>query len=44
MPYKWFQNYLTDRDREQIVKFNNILSRKETIQRGVPQGSVLGPL
>ena len=23
MPYKWFQNYLTD--REQIVKFNNIL-------------------
>ena len=42
MPYKWFQNYLTD--REQIVKFNNILSRKEKIQCGVPQGSVLGPL
>ena len=42
MPYKWFQNYLTD--REQIVKFNNILSRKEKIKCGVPQGSVLGPL
>ena len=42
MPYKWFQNYLTD--REQIVKFNNILSRKEKIKCGVLQGSVLGPL
>ena len=42
MPYKWFQNYLTV--REQIVKFNNILSRKEKIKCGVPQGSVLGPL
>jgi hypothetical protein len=35
---------LNCRDREQIVKFNNILSRKEKIQCGVSQGSVLGPL
>ena len=39
---EWFKNYLTH--RSQIVKYNNVLSGKQTILCGVPQGSVLGPL
>ena len=39
---EWFRNYLTN--RTQVVKYNNVVSRKETIICGVPQGSVLGPL
>lgn len=35
-------NYLTN--RKQIVKFNNQLSNALILDRGVPQGSILGPL
>jgi len=39
---EWFKNYLTK--RSQILKYNNVLSGKQTILCGVPQGSVLAPL
>lgn len=38
----WFQSYL--RGRSQQVQFNNSISSPQTITRGVPQGSILGPL
>ena len=38
----WFKNYLIN--RQQMVKYNNVLSKPNTIRCGVPQGSVLGPL
>jgi hypothetical protein len=38
----WFQDYL--RNREQIVKFNQIKSKEMVIKSGVPQGSILGPI
>ena len=38
----WFKSYLTGRN--QIVKFNNISSQTNTVQLGVPQGTVLGPI
>ena len=38
----WFKSYLTD--RTQNVSINGQLSISNKIQRGVPQGSVLGPL
>ena len=39
---EWFKNYLTN--RTQVVKYNNVVSRKEIIVCGVHQGLVLGPL
>ena len=39
---RWFRSYLTG--RTQATRFNNTLSKFETISIGVPQGSVLGPL
>ena len=39
---EWFSNYLLD--RKQYVLFNNVESSVETINIGIPQGSVLGPL
>ena len=38
----WIRNYLTD--RKQCVVANNCTSSNAKVTRGVPQGSVLGPL
>lgn len=38
----WFSNYLSN--RVQTVKLNNSLSTDMFISKGVPQGSILGPL
>ena len=40
--HTWFNNYLTD--RKQCVVLKGQQSTYKTIQSGVPQGSVLGPL
>jgi len=39
---EWFRNYL--HNRTQYVQYNNKTSTTTTMQCGVPQGSVLGPL
>jgi len=39
---KWFENYLNN--RIQYVKYNNETSIPLTLNTGVPQGSILGPL
>ena len=39
---KWFESYLTD--RQQYVQLGEKVSQKQIITRGVPQGSILGPL
>ena len=38
----WFRSYLDN--RQQFVFYNKCASEKNTIQCGVPQGSILGPL
>ena len=40
--YRWFNSYLSN--RKQLVAFNNILSLQETVNIGVPQGTVLGKI
>lgn len=39
---KWFISYLVN--RKQKVKYNNIISEEISVDLGVPQGSVLGPI
>ena len=38
----WFSSYLTD--RSQTTQIGTVVSNKEKVSCGVPQGSVLGPL
>ena len=39
---EWFRSYLSDRC--QYVAINDIISSRQTITCGVPQGSILGPI
>ena len=38
----WFKDYLSN--RTQAVKINKTISKKQVVEYGVPQGSVLGPI
>ena len=42
IPLLWFCSYLTD--RRQIARVKDVFSKSVECSRGVPQGSVLGPL
>ena len=42
IPLLWFCSYLTD--RRQIVRVKHVFSKSVDCSRGVPQGSILGPL
>ena len=42
IPLKWFQSYLSD--RSQCVLWNSALSDYLPLSKGVPQGSILGPI
>jgi len=42
VPNKLIESYL--RNRQYLVKYNNSKSKTKTVNIGVPQGSILGPL
>lgn len=42
LPLQWMESYL--KNRVQSVKIGNILSSRQSVTHGVPQGSVLGPV
>ena len=42
IPYEWFKSYL--RKRQKITTVNNKQSELSSIEFGVHQGSILGPL
>ena len=42
IPYEWFKNYLTN--RQQFTTVNNKQFELLSIEFGVPQASILGPL
>ena len=42
MAHSWFTCYLSN--RKQFVSYNNTHSEYKTIQCGVPQGSIIGPI
>ena len=42
VPLKWFESYLSD--HSQNVLWNGNLSKPLPLNRGVPQGSILGPI
>jgi retron-type reverse transcriptase len=39
---RWFKSYLTE--RQQAVPIGSTLSETRTLNYGVPQGSILGPM
>ena len=39
--YDWYESFL--RNRNMVVKVNDMVSQPKCLKRGVPQGSVLGP-
>ena len=41
-PLKWFKNYLSG--RSQCILWNGKLSTQLSVENGVPQGSILGPI
>jgi len=43
-PHRIISNYHSWSSRSQYVTYNNVNSLKQPVTRGIPQGSILGPL